>query len=154
MDGKTPIALSGDEVRELLFGLLRSLYRFERREVEEFGLTYQQIFLLKVLARTSPLSVGTVAAALRLPMFGATRLVDQLQKMRLISRTSDKSDRRSRLVAITKNGTALVERIEEHALAIVRKNLDGFSAREIGAIIRVVRSLDAILGVEEEAGAV
>ena len=61
------------QLADILFGMLRSLYQFERLEVATFDLTYQQIYLLKYLYRFSlPLSVGDIAREMKTPLFGAT----------------------------------------------------------------------------------
>lgn len=128
--------------------LLRSLYIFERSEVEHFGLTFQQIYLLKYLRRRSTASFTAVAAEMRMPPFGVTRLLDRLVRDRLVTRTAEKHDRRQRVIAITRKGIDLAVRIEDQALSMVLGNLARFTPVEVNAIIRVVTDLDSILGID------
>ncbi len=136
-----------EAVKELLFRLLRSLYLFERLEVENFGLTFQQIYLLKYLRRGSPAPFAEIARELRLKPFGVTRLLDGLEDKGLVARSAGDADRRSRTVDITEGGLELVRRIEDNAFDIVGQNLSDMTGSDIDAVLRVVRDLERLLSV-------
>ena len=84
MKKKAAIELSHSRIEDLLFHALRSIYLFERAEIEQFDLNYQQMYLLKVLRRMSPLRVSDIAEELRIPVFSTTRLVNQLESKTLV----------------------------------------------------------------------
>lgn len=137
--------LTPTEVEEILFRALRALYRFERMEVARLGLNYELIFLLKVLKRRSPMTVTEIAGEMGIPVFGATRLADQLQKRGLAGRKRRGDDRRVTLVSITKAGLAMVAEIERGAYDIIAGNVGVMSDGEARALLDSVSMLDRIL---------
>ena len=142
--------LEREKVDEILFSTLKAVYRFERNEVEEFDLTYQQIYLLKILKRNSPMRISDIAEELRIQVFAATRLVDQLEKRRYIKRNRDRNDRRNILVSISRPGIEMVQKIEDHAYDLVVSNLHGYNEVEINVMIDLILNLEKILGVQNE----
>lgn len=54
-------AMDKNQIEELLYHALRTIYLFERTEIELFGLDYQQMYLLKYLKRSDPLRVSETA---------------------------------------------------------------------------------------------
>jgi len=137
--------MSPRDVEELLFRALRALYRFERYEVARFGLTYELIFLLKVLKRRSPMTVTEISGEMGIPVFGATRLADQLEKRGLAGRKRGGGDRRVTLVSATKAGLAMVAEIERGAYEIISGNVGAMSDGEVRALLDSVAVLDRIL---------
>lgn len=139
-------SLTAAELQDILFSILRAVYRFERVEVDRFDLTYPQIYLLKLLGRREGLSVGDIAGEMRLQLFNATRLVNQLERAEYCEKRRDERDRRSIRVAITPKGTAMMRRIEEHALATILPHLGTYGGKDLTTIIGFVKHLDVILG--------
>lgn len=136
------------QLADILFGMLRSLYQFERLEVATFDLTYQQIYLLKYLYRFSPLSVGDIAREMKTPLFGATRLIDQLVLRGLVSRTVHAEDRRSKLVAITPAGNEMVGAIEDHLFKIIKDNISAFKDIEPEYLAELQLHIEKMLACE------
>jgi DNA-binding MarR family transcriptional regulator len=138
--------LLSSRIEELLFHALRTIYLFERAEIEKFNLNYQQMFLLKVLKRKSPFRVSDIAIELRIPVFSATRLTGQLEQKSLVTKNRDQKDRRNIFVQITTEGRDLVKNIESYIIELIITSLKAYSAEEAGLIIDVVENLDVILG--------
>jgi len=150
MKKKAVIDLSHSKIEDLLFHALRSIYLFERAEIEQFDLNYQQMYLLKVLRRMSPLRVSDIAEELRIPVFSTTRLVNQLESKTLLLKNRDIKDRRNIFVQITAEGRELVKNIEAHIIDLILSGLKTYSEEEAGLIIKVVENLDRILGLRPE----
>jgi MarR family transcriptional regulator, organic hydroperoxide resistance regulator len=141
--------LNKNQIEEILYHALRTIYIFERVEIEVFGLTYQQMYLLKFLKRTSPLRVSETAALLRIPVFTATRLTTQLEKMKLLVRSRDMKDRRNIFIKLSREGEEMVHRIEEHTLDMILSRMSEYNAEQIQVMVEVIKNIDVILGVSE-----
>jgi DNA-binding MarR family transcriptional regulator len=83
-----------------------------RREVSDaVGMSFGRIRALRRIAR-SPKTMGEVAAALGIDAPNATLVVDDLERLGLVERRPHPTDRRSKLVAATKEGSAVARRAE------------------------------------------
>jgi DNA-binding MarR family transcriptional regulator len=142
--------LSLIKIEELLFHALRTIYLFERAEIDQFDLNYQQMYLLKFLKRKSPSRVSDIAMELRIPVFTATRLIGQLEQKSLVTKNRDMKDRRNIFVKITAEGRDLVKNIETHIIDLIITGLTAYSEEEAGLIISIVKNLDVILGLRPE----
>ena len=144
--------LSRDRFEEILFHTLRAIYLFERSEVEAFGLDYQQMYLLKILKRRSPLRISDIARELRIPPFAATRLVSQLETKELLEKKRDSRDRRNIYVGMTSPGKEMLGRIESHITGLLLGRLSRYPEEQLKMLITVILDLDTILGVAEVPG--
>lgn len=139
--------MNKEELKDFLFNALRVLHRFERVEVSEFDLNFPLIYLLKFLKRRSPLRISEISDEMIIPLFNATRLVDQLEKRALVKRERDINDKRNIYVSITRDGSKMVTKIEEFTLKTIMENIGQFEQDELIKIIDLMRNLDDILGV-------
>jgi DNA-binding MarR family transcriptional regulator len=145
---KSPLTnLDKEQIEELLYHALRTIYLFERTEIEFFNLTYQQMYLLKYLKRTPPIRVSETADELRIPVFTATRLIDLLEKKKLITRSRDVKDRRNIYIRLSAQGEDMVKKIEEHTIKTVLARMSGYSDEQLGVMLELIRNIDVILGV-------
>jgi len=140
--------LDRDKVENLLFHLLRTFYQFEQIEVSEFDLSYELIYILKMLRRNDGMRISDIAEEMKIKVFTATRLADQLEKRELIKRKRDSVDKRNILVTITAKGTRMVKKIENHAISLIFGNMSSYSEDDIHIIFNTIRNIDHILGVE------
>jgi DNA-binding MarR family transcriptional regulator/uncharacterized C2H2 Zn-finger protein len=76
-------------------------------------LSFSQIKLLKLVARTESYKVGEVAAFLRVSNAAASKAVDRLVRRGLLLRNESEEDRRSVELALTPTGCRLLEQYEE-----------------------------------------
>jgi MarR family transcriptional regulator, organic hydroperoxide resistance regulator len=139
--------LDKEQIEELLYHALRTIYLFERTEIEIFDLTYQQMYLLKYLKRSTPLRVSETADELRIPVFAATRLIDQLEKKKLITRNRDVKDRRNIFIRLSSQGEDMVRRIEEHTIEMIVSRMSGYTDEQLGIMLELIKNIDVILGV-------
>jgi DNA-binding MarR family transcriptional regulator len=138
-----------EQLDKILFGALQAIYRFERAKVERFGLTYEQIYLLQFLRRQGPAAMGDIAAEMRIPVSTATRLIDRMEKRRLLQRRRSRGDKRSRIVQIATDGENLVRAVEEHTFALLLSNLKNRVDIDIEGVIRTARQLQEILDTQD-----
>lgn len=139
-----------DELNDLLFKAMRSVYRFERTKVELFGLAYEGIYILQLLRRQSPTYMGKIAQELKIPVSTATRTVDRLQKKKFLSRQKDPVDKRSILVFLEPDGEKIVQDIETHTFNLLLKNLAAINEDDLWCFVKTAKKIERILDVGEK----
>lgn len=72
---------------------------------------------------------------------GMTRLIDNMEKRHLVVRISDKKDRRTNLVYLTKDGKELEERAFDIANQALREGLQGITTEEMKISQEVLRKI-------------
>lgn len=110
--------------------LVNAVYAESARE---FGLTSQQGQLLCVLM-AQPYGMGELGAVLGLAKSSLTGLVDRSERNGLVKRVSDPRDTRAVRVALTPQGSALVEKFYDETCARVDRLTDGLGAAERDAL--------------------
>lgn len=97
-----------------LFATLPSMFHFIRRTMYEIDipLPRQQLHVLK-LVRTSAVSVGEIATAMRMSTPTASTMIDALVQKKYLKRERSKEDRRKIQISITSQGIALLQQAEQ-----------------------------------------
>src|SRR5882724_4282937 len=88
----------------------RALARRFDEVLRPFGLTNGQFSLLMSLNRPEPPSMGPVASLLAMDRTTLTAALKPLERRGLVKIASDPDDRRSRLMSLTREGSALLAR--------------------------------------------
>jgi len=102
---------------------LRQFLSFSESAAASAGVTTQQYQALLALkaAETETLTVKELAQELLLAQNGAVQLVDRLEALGLVKRTSSEIDRRSVLISMTSPGDDLIQRLgADHVAELVR----------------------------------
>ena len=87
------------------------------RSLSALGLGRSDFAVLEVLLHKGPRPVNIIGRKVLLTSGSITAAVDRLESRKLIRRTSNPKDRRSRIVQLTKTGRHLIERaFQKHAL--------------------------------------
>jgi DNA-binding MarR family transcriptional regulator len=116
MSNPKPLPLSAThEVRDACLCLhaqraARALARRFDEALRPYGLTNGQFSLLMSLNRPQPPTVGSVASLLAMDRTTLTAALKPLQRRGLLKVAVDKEDRRSRRLAVTPAGRALLAR--------------------------------------------
>jgi MarR family 2-MHQ and catechol resistance regulon transcriptional repressor len=80
------------------------------------GLGPSDFAVLEVLLHKGPQPVNIIGRKVLLTSGSITAAVDRLESRKLLRRTADQKDRRSRIVQLTKTGRNLIERaFQKHA---------------------------------------
>ena len=87
----------------------RALARLFDNALRPFGLSNGQFSLLMALNRPEPPSISTLAPFLAMDRTSLTAALKPLERRGLVRVEPDKADRRSRLIAITADGVAVLE---------------------------------------------
>jgi DNA-binding MarR family transcriptional regulator len=135
----SPVSL--DEALETYRDLLRACERLAGGEWLRLDLTMGQMKSLMALYRLGPMSVGEVARTLGVGLPAASVVVDRLVHLGLVARREDPADRRRTMVALTPEGTALIERLREGSLETLRAWFGALTAAERASLTQGARAL-------------
>lgn len=148
MKYKSLVDFQKNQLEDLFFYVLRSVYLFEQREIEEFELDFQQMYLLKLLKRRLQLTQTEIATELSIKPFAVTRLIDQLEERKYVTRNKSRSDRRSCIIELTDDGEAAIERIVDQVVDIVYSNLEKFSLKEVSQFLHSASKIEELLSIK------
>ena len=97
--------------------------------LKEFEITHIQFNILRLLEVVYPdkLSVGDITKGLLFPTSDVSRLLDRLEKRKLITRTLCPDNRRKMDISITGHGLQVIA----SSLPKIEKNLDGYYSERI-----------------------
>jgi MarR family 2-MHQ and catechol resistance regulon transcriptional repressor len=117
----TKIAIStGESATHVWLVLWKAAHAIERnaaRSVAALGLGRSDFAVLEVLLHKGPQPVNIIGNKVLLTSGSITAAVDRLELRKLIRRTSNPTDRRSRIVQLTITGRRLIERaFQKHAI--------------------------------------
>jgi DNA-binding MarR family transcriptional regulator len=129
----------GDE----LFWLLRRALRTMRRDVrEQVDLTPSRHRLLRVVARAAePQRQTALATALDVVPRSITSLVDDLERLGLVERRPDPTDRRATLVALTDEGRAVLAEADRQRRRHAEELLGRLAPPEQDELLRLLHRL-------------
>src|SRR4051812_8100850 len=109
-----------------------------RREVADaLGMSFGRTRALRRLARR-PVSMRGLADAPGVGPANATVVVDDLEAQGLVRRRAHATDRRAKVVELTRKGTELARRAEE-ILAAPPPALSALGAEDLEALLRILR---------------
>jgi MarR family transcriptional regulator, 2-MHQ and catechol-resistance regulon repressor len=129
------------ELRGALSELIR-VYGFRDRDrICCYDVSVTQSNALDVLAARGPLTLNALAAELYLEKSTVSRIVDGLEKKGYVVREANPESRRSILVQLTTEGTALQRRIERDLLEEEMRLLEEFDPEVRRAAARMITRL-------------
>lgn len=133
----------GSVSEEALLGLFRTsdlLHRQVNRRIEPHGISAQQYNVLRILRGAGEKGLPTLEVAGRLveQTPGITRLLDRLEKKKLIRRQRCPEDRRQVLCWITLEGLDLLGRLEDPLREFDRNVFKMLSVKELRALVRLL----------------
>ncbi|HUH96761.1 MAG TPA: MarR family transcriptional regulator [Anaerolineales bacterium] len=106
----------------------------------EDGTFLMRVFI--VLANSeSPLTMGELSAALKIPLSSATRIVDWLVRGRFLERSYDPNDRRVVLVKMTRNGEQFFQTAMEYNKQRIAHLMEKFSSEEQDQLLHLMSKL-------------
>lgn len=119
----------------------RALARRFDEALRPLGITQGQFSLLISLNRPEPPTIGSVASLLAMDRTTLTANLKPLQRRNLLKVAVDKEDKRSRRLALTAAGRALVAKafpVWQQAHAETEKLLTGISADNLRSALRAL----------------
>jgi DNA-binding MarR family transcriptional regulator len=122
------------------------------QEVSPSPLTPSQFQLLKLMSLDGEHQAGEVASFLGVSPPAATKNIDKLERLGLVTRSPSKGDRRATLLAVSRKGRRLVQKYEEHRVARLTPALAGFKPTEIDQFTRLLERFSVSLLRRERSG--
>jgi DNA-binding MarR family transcriptional regulator len=122
------------------------------REVSPNPLSPPQFQLLKLMSLNGQHQVGEVASFLGVSAPAATKNIDKLERLGLVTRTPSKGDRRATLLAVSRKGRRLVQKYEVHRRARLAPALAGFKPAEIQQFSQLLERFSLSLLAQEPSG--
>ena len=111
---------SGEAATHVWWVLWRAAHAIEQnaiRSVSALGLGRSDFAVLEVLLHKGPQQVNIIGRKVLLTSGSITAAVDRLESRKLLRRTADPKDGRSRIVQLTETGRHLIERaFQKHAM--------------------------------------
>jgi DNA-binding MarR family transcriptional regulator len=97
---------------------------------EAFGLDGSDWRTLAILANYAPISAKALAATLDINQVQMTRALTRLQDLGLLSRRTDKGDKRKVVLQLNRKGNEIYQKIAPRAQALEDQIFSGFSVKE------------------------
>jgi len=134
-----------DEYNKLIVNLIFTGYWINEKESEifkKYQLTAQQYNVLRILRGQypKPSTINLIIDRMLDRMSNASRIVDRLEKKKLVSRKPSKDDRRAVDVVITQKGLHLLEEIDRE-LDKWEKSLTNITVKEARTLNRLLDKL-------------
>ncbi len=128
----------------ILFKFLETSYHFEKMEENIFNLTWQEIYLLQILKKDGELTVCELANKLNIKQYKATRLIQALQKRKLLYKQQDRIDKRRYFISISKFGIEELEIVEEFNYDIIMNYVSTNVLNNIEVVNTIINDFDII----------
>jgi MarR family transcriptional regulator, organic hydroperoxide resistance regulator len=121
--------------RMMFTRIITGLARMLRNE----GLSLGHIAALHLIDHHGTLCVSDVAEQLELSISAASRLAEGLVRRDLVSRVEDPEDRRTKVLALTTEGSAFVDRISRDRVRVIFATAEELPAQLVKSILAGVR---------------
>ena len=132
---------SGVHVWLVLMKAHRSLVRHAARSIVSLDMGISDFAVLEMLLHKGPHSVGDIGRRVDLTSGSITTAIDRLEKRGLVTRAAHASDRRARVVHLTREGRARIT----HVFATHKEAMDraahGLSKAERGTLVELLKKL-------------
>jgi DNA-binding MarR family transcriptional regulator len=148
---RRPATATRADVTAIVAGLrriVRALELYSHEVRRGFGLTAPQLWALKTLGRSGPLTINDLAAALVVHQSSASLLVNRLERKGLVRRSRPAEDRRLVRIEPTERALSLMAQAPEPAQGRLLHGLSGMPATRIRNIRRAVDDLVAVMEAE------
>lgn len=110
-------------------------------DIERHGLTPGEFGVLDTLYHKGPMRLGELQHRVLVTSGGISYLTDRLEKRGLVVRRECAEDRRTKEVALTPEGEALVRRIFPEHTAVIERALSGVDPEVKQAAVSLLRTV-------------
>ena len=105
------------------------------------GLTPEQFLLVDLLWNQGPMSQQKIADLMQKDKNSITKLVDALEKKKLVVRKQDETDRRSNSIILTKKAENMKSGAKETGISMLDHILEGISEEELRGMLSTLAKL-------------
>ena len=114
-------------------------------EVSPYPLTLSQFHLLKLISLNGQHQVGEVADFLGVSSPAATKNIDKLERLELVSRTQSSDDRRAILLQSSRAGRRLVKKYENLKAKRLETVMEAFTSSDLQMFTRLLERFSTAL---------
>jgi DNA-binding MarR family transcriptional regulator len=101
---KSPIGKDVEEFHNSIVELIKKYQFRDRNEITCFGISVSQCYVLETLHFHGAITMNKLAEQMHLSISTITRVVDQLEGKKLVTRKQHPGDSRSRIIKLTPKG--------------------------------------------------
>ena len=133
---------SGVHVFLVLWKAARAVQAYGEKSITSLEICGSDFAVLEALLHKGPLPVNEIGKKVLLTSGSITVAVDRLESKELVERRAHGSDRRARIVHLTKEGRKLITRAyTQHAADLERLVSASLTSRERAALIRLLKKI-------------
>jgi MarR family 2-MHQ and catechol resistance regulon transcriptional repressor len=133
---------SGVHVFLVLWKAARAVESFAEKSITDLEMCGSDFAVLEALLHKGPLPVNEIGKKILLTSGSITVAVDRLEKRELVERRAHGTDRRARIVHLTKEGRKLITRAyAQHAADMERLALASLTVTERATLIRLLKKI-------------
>jgi MarR family transcriptional regulator, 2-MHQ and catechol-resistance regulon repressor len=133
---------SGVHVWLVLWKAARAVEAYAERSISQLEMCGSDFAVLEALLHKGPLAVNEIGKKVLLTSGSITTAVDRLQHRGLVDRRAHGTDRRAKIVHLTKEGKKLITRIySDHAADMERLALATLTRSERETLIRLLKKI-------------
>jgi MarR family transcriptional regulator, 2-MHQ and catechol-resistance regulon repressor len=125
----------------ILWKAFQAIGQNASRSVSELGLGQSDFAVLEVLMHKGPQPVNVIGRKVQLASGSITAAVDRLESRKLLRRTADAKDGRSRIVQLTEKGRRLVERAFQKHARDMEETMAVLRSGERAELIRLLKKV-------------
>jgi len=137
--------MQNSDINKILLHFLKTIYHFERNEINEYSLNFQEVYTLQYLKEKEETNVSEIAQELNIMHFAASRLVSRLEKKGYVEKAQKTHDKRVLNVMIAKSGVKIINSIEESHTQAILNNLEENPDLDINIFIKTAENIHKIL---------
>lgn len=112
-----------------------------QRAMKELGITSTQGSMLFIIGSGRCQLAAELARHYGIDASAVTRLIDRLEKRKLLARVRSSEDRRAVRLELTAEGYAIAARMPDIFSCVVEKALGGFTPEEVGFLRSMLRRI-------------
>jgi MarR family 2-MHQ and catechol resistance regulon transcriptional repressor len=133
---------SGIHVFLVLWKAARAVQTYAEKSITELALCGSDFAVLEALLHKGPLPVNEIGKKILLTSGSITVAVDRLEKRGLVERRAHGTDRRARIVHLTREGRKLITRAyAQHAEDLERLVSASLTVTERATLIRLLKKI-------------
>jgi len=119
----------------------KALHEHAQNQVQSAGLILTDFAILEALLNKGSLSISSLASKVLLTNGSMTTAVDRLESKGFVKRTNHESDRRTKLISLTKKGQSIIIPIFMEHTVVIEKATEGLSEDEKLKLIKLAKKL-------------
>jgi DNA-binding MarR family transcriptional regulator len=142
--------VDSDTAARLRMAIGRLTRRLRRPGMGE--LTQSQLSALATIHRLAPVRLGDLATREGISASTISRVVDQLEGCRMVTRVRDPDDARSAQVSLTADGAAFLDDLRRNGTTLVHRALQSLDDAERAAVLAALPALEKLADRAEAIG--